>query len=92
MDAGAVVRVDVVTWREVMMKNRLIKNGVKALRDYGYPLVDERNILTDRVYAAFFLQMLFDTKDSLSNLDEPHKDIDELISQIKNNKEPLHDN
>lgn len=44
------------------MKDKLIAAGVRNLREFGYPKCDEKNILTDYVYASFFLRMLHDNK------------------------------
>lgn len=43
-----------------MIRNSLIKAGVKNLKEYGYPEVDEKNILTDDIYKSFFASMLND--------------------------------
>jgi hypothetical protein len=40
------------------MRTVIINQGVKNLKEYGYPNVDEKNILTDMIYSAFFKQML----------------------------------
>lgn len=40
------------------MKEMLIQDGVARLKEFGYPDVNEENILTDRVYKAFFKKML----------------------------------
>jgi hypothetical protein len=52
-----------VGFGEVMMiERKLIEAGVKNLRAYGYPECDKDNILTDRIYSAFFASMLKDNK------------------------------
>jgi hypothetical protein len=38
----------------------IIKAGVRNLKEFGYPSVDDTNILTDAVYAEFFRSMLKD--------------------------------
>ena len=63
------------------IKNHLIKAGVKNLREYGYPEVNEQNILTDEVYKAFFESMLEDNKGARADVD---KVIDELLLELKN--------
>jgi hypothetical protein len=45
------------------MRSSLIQAGVKHLRDFGYPKCNSDNILTDRIYRAFFVKMLQDTVD-----------------------------
>lgn len=42
------------------IREKLIENGVKNLKEFGYPGVDEKNILTDQVYKTFFREMLRD--------------------------------
>lgn len=42
-------------------RGQLLKAGVKNLKEFGYPAVDEKNILTDIVYSQFFKGMLEDT-------------------------------
>lgn len=46
--------------REELIRQRVLKAGVKNLREFGYPNVDTENILTDLVYKDFFLSMLED--------------------------------
>ena len=36
------------------IKKKLLKAGVKNLKEFGYPSVNEENILTDIVYGGFF--------------------------------------
>lgn len=40
------------------VKDGLIDAGVKNLHEFGYPDCNATNILTDRIYAAFFKGML----------------------------------
>lgn len=40
------------------IRSKLIDAGVRNLREFGYPDVTSTNILTDRVYSAFFAKML----------------------------------
>lgn len=42
---------------EVVRKS-LLKAGVKNLKEYGYPSVNDTNILVDKIYKGFFLSML----------------------------------
>ena len=62
------------------IKEKLIKNGIRNLKEFGYPEVNEQNILTDEVYSQFFLRMLEDNKDHSADLD---KEIQLLIDEIK---------
>jgi hypothetical protein len=43
-----------------VVRAKLIAAGVKNLRAYGYPECNADNILTDRIYRAFFASMLRD--------------------------------
>lgn len=47
---------------EQSIESKLIKAGVQNLREFGYPECDEKNILTDQIYAAFFRSMLEENK------------------------------
>ncbi len=63
-----------------LVRNSLIKNGVKNLRQFGYPSVNKDNILTDYLFSQFFLNMLRDNKGSqYANVD---REIDQLIAEI----------
>jgi hypothetical protein len=46
------------------IKEKIILNGVRNLKEFGYPNVDEKNILTDVVYSDFFKSMLEENKTS----------------------------
>ena len=46
--------------REELIRQRILKAGVKNLREFGFPGADTANILTDSVYKDFFLPMLED--------------------------------
>lgn len=60
------------------IKQHLIKAGVKNLKEFGYPYVNEENILTDEVYYAFFKEMLEENKGHSEQVD---KAIDELLTK-----------
>ena len=45
----------------------LIAAGVRNLKEYGYPGINEDNIMTDRIYASFFASMLDDTISKTEN-------------------------
>lgn len=63
------------------MKDKLIAAGVANLREYGYPDCDKDNILTDRIYKAFFASMLEDNKGKAgASVDRA---IDELLAKCK---------
>lgn len=62
------------------MESKLIKAGVKNLHDFGYPKCNEQNILTDKIYSAFFISMLKDNKGKAGT--DIDKAIDSLIAKI----------
>jgi len=59
---------------------KLLAAGVRNLKEFGYPSVDEYNIITDRVYARFFERMLEEHKGNKA-------EVDHLLSEIKRNQE-----
>lgn len=61
------------------VETALLRAGVKNLRTFGYPHVDEQNIMTDEVYAAFFRSMLKDSKGTSAVVDHV---VDALIQRI----------
>lgn len=61
------------------IRTHLIQAGVKNLRAFGYPSCDEKNILTDRVYSAFFRSMLIDNRGVSSTADPV---INELLDEL----------
>ena len=65
---------------KAQIAQKLIQNGVKNLKEYGYPSVNEKNILTDEVYSEFFMSMLHSNKGVRPEIDEA---IEYVISQIK---------
>jgi len=62
------------------MRNKLIAAGVNNLKEFGYPECNKENILTDKVYKAFFVSMLKDNKGVRSDIDTV---IDALISDLE---------
>lgn len=63
------------------MREKLIANGVKNLKEFGYPEVNETNILTDVIYSAFFKNML---QDNFGHSSEIDKVINELLTELTN--------
>ena len=59
----------------------LIRAGVKNLKEFGYPGCNEKNILTDQIYKAFFLSMLKD-RENRGQREDVDKVMDELIKEI----------
>lgn len=62
------------------IRAHLISAGVKNLRTYGYPKVNADNILTDQVYAAFFVGMLKDNRGHAPDVDRA---IDDLLTELE---------
>jgi len=68
------------------MTDRLIAAGIRNLQEFGYPSVNAQNIITDRIYRAFFRRML---EDNLGKgVDGP---IRVLMAQIDAQPEPVED-
>lgn len=66
------------------MEQKIIEQGVKNLKEYGYSDVNSKNILTDNIFSAFFLSMLED------NLGKGQDEvINKLINQIKDTNDLL---
>ena len=66
------------------MKEQLIKNGIKNLKEFGYDKVNEENIFTDLIYSQMFKSMLEDNLGYGIVIDE---NINELLSKIKTDKQ-----
>lgn len=60
-------------------RNELITAGVRNLKEFGYPQVNEFNILKDAVYSAFFERMLQDNKGHSIVIDQA---IEGLLKEI----------
>jgi hypothetical protein len=60
------------------MRDKLIKAGVRNLKEYGYPDANADNILTDMIYAGFFKSMLEDNRGLGADAE-----IDTLIAEIE---------
>lgn len=65
------------------LRDKLIANGIRNLKEYGYPSVDASNILTDHIYSQFFKSMLEDNLGKGAD-----KDIKALLAEIE---APKHD-
>lgn len=59
------------------MRDKLIAAGVRNLKEFGYPSVDSKNILTDDLFKEFFRSML---KDNLGK--GADKDINALLAEL----------
>lgn len=57
------------------LKAELIKAGVKNLKTYGYPNVNDKNILKDNIYKEFFKSMLNDNKGNGASIDSAIKEL-----------------
>jgi hypothetical protein len=60
------------------IRKMLIVAGVKNLQTYGYPHVSSENIVTDKIYSAFFASML---RDNLGKGFD--KEVNALIKEIE---------
>lgn len=60
------------------MKDKLIAAGVTNLHQFGYPKCNAENILTDKIYKAFFRSMLEDNIGKLPAADEAISELLEL--------------
>jgi len=62
-----------------MTREQLIKNGVKNLKEFGYPDCDEKNILKPGVLREFFQAML---EDNVGKDKETDETINKLLIEI----------
>ena len=62
---------------KVQIRQYLINSGVSNLKKFGYPKVNNENILTDEVYKMFFKSMLQENLGKVAD-----KNVDEVINQI----------
>ena len=67
-----------------MIEQKLIENGIKNLKEFGYPNVNKENIFTDLIYSQFFKSMLEDNKGYKADIDTA---IDNLLAKIKTDNE-----
>ena len=66
-----------------LIRSKLLEAGVRNLQEFGYPSCSVSNILTDRIYSAFYRGMLEDNLGkSSSRVDEAIKG---LIAEIEAN-------
>lgn len=72
---GAVLITKLNKMTNEQIREHLLKAGVKNLKEFGYPEVTTKTILTDEVYKMFFKSML---EDNLGN----GKQFDEVINQL----------
>lgn len=62
----------------------LLRQGVKNLKAFGYPQVNEENILKDRIYSAFFKEML---KDNVGQVAAADLVISDLLAELSKESE-----
>jgi hypothetical protein len=62
------------------MRDKLIANGIRNMKEFGYPHVGQDNILTDEIYREFFKTMLESSKGYGTQTDRV---IDGLLESIK---------
>ncbi|MDA8175704.1 hypothetical protein A6M27_12905 [Acidithiobacillus thiooxidans] len=77
-DGDSEIRVFEKVWI-MKIREKLIRAGVRNLKEFGYSNVNPDNILTDTVFAAFFKSML---EDNLGNGDAADRIIHGLIAEI----------
>lgn len=65
------------------VRDQLLNAGVKHLKEFGYPDATRNNILTDRIYSAFFKRMLEGTIDDCGGNTLIVRKCNELIAEIK---------
>lgn len=65
------------------IRTHLITAGVANLKSYGYPHCTAENILSDKVYSAFFKSMLDDNKGHSKAVDA---EIDALLAELAKDK------
>ena len=61
-----------------VIRSKLIQAGIKNLKTFGYPHVNESNIFTDLIYSQMFASML----DDASNVGLS-PDIDAVLEELK---------
>ena len=68
------------------IRGQLLKSGVSNLKEFGYPAVDEKNILTDMIYSRFFKSML---EEAIETVQSPVvvKAAEDLMGELKENLE-----
>ena len=64
------------------IKKNLISRGVRGLKAFGFPNVNSKRILTDKVYKEFFKKMLEELKRAGQG-QETDKIIDELLAAVR---------
>lgn len=67
------------------LREKLLHDGVKNLKEFGYPTVTTENILTDQVYSSLFKHMLLERKEE-SPLASVHEECDLLLAEITGNE------
>lgn len=65
-----------------MPKDKLIDNGIKKLKRFGFTNVNKDNLLVDEVYVFYFKRFILIMKGENPKLDHA---IDELLMIINNN-------
>ena len=65
------------------IKSKLLQQGVKKLKQFGFTNVTKKNILTDDIYRLYFTKML--------HLNQEHciqvtKEIDVILRKMENKK------
>lgn len=66
----------------VTTKEFLIRSGIKNLKEFGYADVNEDNIMTDKIYKAFFQMMLIDSLGEHPDVPDVNIEIHKLLKII----------
>lgn len=61
-------------------REKLLAAGVRNLKEFGYPTVDEQSIISDDIYSVLFERMLQDSKGRSRSMDI---EINTLLKEIK---------
>ena len=66
-------------------EENIIKEGIRSLREFGYPYVNENNIITDKIYSNLFKSFLNELTYDYENVNEEVVRIaNKLINKIEN--------
>lgn len=63
-------------------RERVIENAVNSAREFGYPLVNKENILTDEVYKLYFASILKQTIREVAN-SSIKNELKKILSEIE---------
>jgi hypothetical protein len=64
-----------------VIRQHILKSGVKNLKEFGYPDANTNNILTDEVYKLFFESML---KENLGYNKQTDEVLNDILRELNN--------